>query len=129
MPLPRLAPMPSTRPGIVARVPNTGRAPRWHVPDRAGNKQQRGRPEEWLRASDDQRSPSSWSSRRSIQASAASSARATASGPRAMPSEAALPIIVVPEAEAKRGNPVPVNTGLWEMGSGLAAFADAPARR
>jgi hypothetical protein len=38
MPLPHLAPMPSTRRSIVARVPNTGRARHWHAPNRAGDK-------------------------------------------------------------------------------------------
>ena len=44
MPLRRLAPMPSTRHSIVARAPNTGRAPRWHAPNRAGNRTPRSSP-------------------------------------------------------------------------------------
>jgi hypothetical protein len=34
--------------------------------------------------------------------------------------------IVVPGADAKRGSPEPINTGLWKMDSGLAAFGSAP---
>ena len=38
------APMPSTPRSIVTRVPSIGRTPRWHAPNRAGNRTPRSSP-------------------------------------------------------------------------------------